>query len=202
MSVVERFAAADPDAMHEFGIALGRELRAGDLVILTGPLGAGKTTLTRGIGEGLGVRGPVQSPTFVIARTHPSLVGGAPLVHVDAYRLADASEVEDLDLDFEGSVVVAEWGAGLVDARDSWLEIVIERPIGGAEPGAPAEPADPGAPTAPAEPGAPAEPADPGAPAATGPLERTDDEFAEAPVEPRTLTVTGHGPRWQNGVLR
>src|SRR5690606_17742051 len=84
---------------------------------------------------GLGVRGPVQSPTFVIARTHPSLVGGAPLVHVDAYRLSDASEVEDLDLDFDGSVVVAEWGAGLVEqqrsAQDAWLEIVIERPVGG-----------------------------------------------------------------------
>ncbi|WP_244303295.1 tRNA (adenosine(37)-N6)-threonylcarbamoyltransferase complex ATPase subunit type 1 TsaE [Leucobacter coleopterorum] len=81
-------------------------------MILTGPLGAGKTTLTRGIGEGLGVRGPVQSPTFVLARTHPSLVGGAPLVHVDAYRLAGIEELDDLDIDFERSVVVAEWGPG------------------------------------------------------------------------------------------
>ncbi len=121
---------ADPDAMHELGLRLGRVLRAGDLLILTGPLGAGKTTLTRGIGEGLEVRGPVQSPTFVLARTHPSLVGGAPLVHVDAYRLADADELDDLDLDFEGSVVVAEWGAGLVDTRESWVEAVIERPRG------------------------------------------------------------------------
>nr|WP_277872947.1 tRNA (adenosine(37)-N6)-threonylcarbamoyltransferase complex ATPase subunit type 1 TsaE [Leucobacter luti] len=125
---------ADPDAMHALGVRLGRVLRAGDLVILTGPLGAGKTTLTRGIGEGLGVRGPVQSPTFVLARTHPSLVGGAPLVHVDAYRLADAGELDDLDLDFERSVVVAEWGAGLVDTRGSWLELVIERPLGDAAP--------------------------------------------------------------------
>ncbi|GAA1607719.1 tRNA (adenosine(37)-N6)-threonylcarbamoyltransferase complex ATPase subunit type 1 TsaE [Leucobacter chromiireducens] len=121
---------ADPDAMHELGLRLGRVLRAGDLLILTGPLGAGKTTLTRGIGEGLEVRGPVQSPTFVLARTHPSLVGGARLVHVDAYRLADADELDDLDLDFEGSVVVAEWGAGLVDTRESWVEAVIERPRG------------------------------------------------------------------------
>lgn len=173
MSVEERLVADDPDAMHEIGVALGKRLRAGDLVILTGPLGAGKTTLTRGIGEGLGVRGPVQSPTFVIARTHPSLVGGSPLVHVDAYRLADASEVEDLDLDFDGSVVVAEWGAGLVDARDSWLDVVIERPTGGAHDGGSGD-ADNDA----------------------------DDDGADvAPVEARTLTLTGHGERWQNGVL-
>lgn len=118
--------------MHSLGVTLGGQLRAGDLVILTGPLGAGKTTLTRGIGEGLGIRGPVQSPTFVIARTHPSLNGGAPLVHVDAYRLADATELDDLDLDFDGSVVVAEWGAGLLEGRNSWLELVIERPTGAA----------------------------------------------------------------------
>lgn len=167
MSIEERLVADDPDAMHEIGVALGKRLRAGDLVILTGPLGAGKTTLTRGIGEGLGVRGPVQSPTFVIARTHPSLVGGAPLVHVDAYRLADASEVEDLDLDFDGSVVVAEWGAGLVDARDSWLDVVIERPTGGANVGG----------------------------------SGAHDDADIAPVEARTLTLTGHGERWQNGVL-
>lgn len=122
---------ADPDAMHDLGLRLGRVLRAGDLLILTGPLGAGKTTLARGIGEGLGVRGPVQSPTFVLARTHPSLVGGAPLVHLDAYRLGDAAELDDLDIDFEGSVVVAEWGAGMVDEGDSWIEVVIERPSGG-----------------------------------------------------------------------
>ncbi|WP_244304830.1 tRNA (adenosine(37)-N6)-threonylcarbamoyltransferase complex ATPase subunit type 1 TsaE [Leucobacter viscericola] len=116
--------------MHALGLRLGRVLEAGDLVILTGPLGAGKTTLTRGIGEGLGVRGPVQSPTFVLARTHPSLVGGAPLVHVDAYRLAGAEELDDLDIDFERSVVVAEWGAGLVEERGSWVEVVIARPTG------------------------------------------------------------------------
>ena len=128
---VQRVEVADADAMHELGVDLGRRLAAGDLVILTGPLGAGKTTLTRGIGEGLGVRGPVTSPTFVLARTHPSLVDGPPLVHLDAYRLADAAELDDLDLDFDGSVVVAEWGAGMVDARDSWVEVVIERPMAG-----------------------------------------------------------------------
>ena len=104
-------------------------LRPGDLVVLTGPLGAGKTTLTRGIAAGLGVRGPVQSPTFVIARTHPSLVGGAPLVHVDAYRLGSAVELDDLDIDLDSSVVVVEWGRGMVDGlRDVWWEVDLERP--------------------------------------------------------------------------
>src|SRR5687767_4298973 len=123
--------AASPGDMEALGVTIGGMLQPGDLVVLTGPLGAGKTTLTRGIAEGLGVRGPVQSPTFVLARTHPSLVGGAPLVHVDAYRLGSAVELDDLDIDFEHSVVVVEWGAGLVDdASESWLEIVIERPMG------------------------------------------------------------------------
>jgi tRNA threonylcarbamoyl adenosine modification protein YjeE len=122
----------DTEAMEALGRELGGRLHAGDLVVLTGPLGAGKTTLTRGIAEGLGVRGPVQSPTFVLARTHPSLVGGAPLVHVDAYRLSGAAELEDLDLDFAGSVVVVEWGAGLLDdVADSWLEVLIARRRGG-----------------------------------------------------------------------
>ena len=160
---------ADPDAMHELGIRLGRSFAAGDLVILTGPLGAGKTTLSRGIGAGLGVRGPVTSPTFVLARTHPSLVGGAPLVHVDAYRLSDAAELDDLDLDFEGSVVIAEWGAGLVEERGSWIEIVIERPTGGAT-----------------------------APSADADL---DENEADETIEPRTVTITGYGPRYRNGVL-
>lgn len=118
--------------MHEFGIRLGRILAAGDLVLLTGPLGAGKTTLTRGIGEGMHVRGPITSPTFVLARTHPALSEGAPLVHVDAYRVSSPVELDDLDIDFEHSVVVAEWGADkFVNTHDAWLELVIERPVGG-----------------------------------------------------------------------
>ncbi|MFC7267580.1 tRNA (adenosine(37)-N6)-threonylcarbamoyltransferase complex ATPase subunit type 1 TsaE [Microbacterium fluvii] len=114
--------------MEQFGRDIGRMLRPGDLVVLTGALGAGKTTLTRGIGEGLGVRGPVQSPTFVIARTHPSLVGGTPLVHVDAYRLGSAAELDDLDIDVDNSAVIVEWGRDMVEGlRDHWWEIEIDR---------------------------------------------------------------------------
>ena len=129
--VVEELAVATGDDMHELGIRLAGMLRAGDLVVLSGPLGAGKTTLTRGIGDGLGVRGPVTSPTFVLARTHPSMRGGAPLVHVDAYRLGSAVELDDLDIDYAHSVVVVEWGSGMLDGvADSWLEVDIVRPTG------------------------------------------------------------------------
>lgn len=147
----------NPDQMHELGLELGKALRAGDVLVLTGPLGAGKTTLTRGIGEGLGVRGPVTSPTFVLARTHPSLVDGPPLVHVDAYRLNSAVELDDLDIDFAHSVVVVEWGAGMLDGIvDSWLDVVIERPEGA-----------------------------------------NAGELGEELIEPRTVTLTGHGKRWE-----
>ena len=95
----------DPEAMAGLGATIAAQLRAGDVVLLTGELGAGKTTLTRGLGAALGVRGTVTSPTFVLARTHPR-PGGAPLVHVDAYRLRDAAELDDLDIDFAGSIVV------------------------------------------------------------------------------------------------
>jgi len=120
-----------PDAMEEFGALLASQLRAGDLVALNGELGAGKTTLTRGLGAALGVRGAVTSPTFVLARTHPRVDGAAPLVHVDAYRLATAMELDDLDIDFAASIVVVEWGAGKLDGiTDDWLELDIERPKG------------------------------------------------------------------------
>lgn len=117
--------------MEDLGRELAGRLRPGDLLVLTGPLGAGKTTLTRGLGDGLGVRGPVTSPTFVLARTHPSLAGGAPLVHVDAYRLGSALELDDLDIDFANSITVVEWGVGMLEGvAESWLEVVIERPTG------------------------------------------------------------------------
>lgn len=104
--------------LQEWGARLGAGLLAGDLLILTGGLGAGKTTLTQGIARGLGVRGPVTSPTFVIARTHPSLVGGPPLVHVDAYRLGGSAELDDIDLDtdLDEAVTVVEWGSGIAES--------------------------------------------------------------------------------------
>lgn len=121
---------ATADDAHDLGVRIAGLLRAGDLVVLTGPLGAGKTTLTQGIGEGLKVRGPITSPTFVIARVHPSLVGGPALVHADAYRLGGTLEVDDLDLDasLADSVTIVEWGEGLVEGlSDDRLEIRIER---------------------------------------------------------------------------
>jgi len=124
----DRVALVTAEDTHAFGVRLGRRLRAGDLVVLTGDLGAGKTTLTQGIGEGLGVRGPVTSPTFVIARVHPSLVGGPALVHVDAYRLGGALELDDLDLDtdVDASVTVVEWGHGVAERlADAYLEVVL-----------------------------------------------------------------------------
>ena len=169
-------SVATPEAMHELGLRLGKRLRAGDLIILTGPLGAGKTTLTRGIGEGLGVRGPVTSPTFVIARTHPSLRGGTPLVHVDAYRLHGPDELDDLDIDFEGSVVIVEWGAEMVRPGESWIELTITRPTGHGE----------------------VQTAEPGNGAAQ--VNEAED-WSEELVEPRMVTVTGYGPRWEKGVL-
>lgn len=154
-----RSVMPDAESMHRLGVTLAAELQAGDLLVLTGPLGAGKTTLTRGLGEGLGVRGPVTSPTFVLARTHPSLVGGPPLVHVDAYRLQSALELDDLDIDFPRSIVVVEWGRGMLDGiTESWLDVEIDRPRGG----------------------------DAGDP------EGDPDELDE----PRTVTITAHGPRW------
>ncbi|MEV6545078.1 tRNA (adenosine(37)-N6)-threonylcarbamoyltransferase complex ATPase subunit type 1 TsaE [Streptomyces sp. NPDC051665] len=123
-----------PDQMRELGRRLAKLLRAGDLVMLTGELGAGKTTLTRGLGEGLGVRGAVTSPTFVIARVHPSLGEGPPLVHVDAYRLGGGlDDMEDLDLDVSlpESVIVVEWGEGKVEElTDDRLSLVIHRAVG------------------------------------------------------------------------
>lgn len=116
---------------RRLGVRLAASLRAGDLVVLSGPLGAGKTTLTQGIGAGLGVRGAVTSPTFVLARIHP---GPVPLVHADAYRLRDTSAapgavaLDDLDLDdvLPDSVAVVEWGEGIVEPLSpSRLEVVL-----------------------------------------------------------------------------
>ncbi len=165
-----RITVATPDRMREVGRALAGLLRPGDLVLLTGELGAGKTTLTRGLGEGLGVRGAVTSPTFVIARVHPPLGDGPPLVHVDAYRLGGGlEEMEDLDLDVSlpASVVVVEWGEGKVEElSEDRLHVVIERAVGADAPVA----------------------------AADGTAEGTGDGVGDHDV--RTVTVTGVGARW------
>jgi tRNA threonylcarbamoyl adenosine modification protein YjeE len=168
-----------PDDMEALGAGIARRLFVGDLVLLNGELGAGKTTLTRGLGAELGVRGAVTSPTFVLARTHPRAVGPA-LVHVDAYRLGSALELDDLDIDFAGSIVVVEWGAGLLDGlTDDWLQVDIVRPrAAGPSTGSETEV------TAVPEPRAVAEPT-------------AVPELVEG-SEPRTVTITGHGLRWQD----
>ncbi|WP_010203778.1 tRNA (adenosine(37)-N6)-threonylcarbamoyltransferase complex ATPase subunit type 1 TsaE [Salinibacterium sp. PAMC 21357] len=187
------FVIDSPEEMAELGTIVARQLEAGDLVLLNGELGAGKTTLTRAIGEALGIRGTVTSPTFVLARTHPRLAASAsasasfpgdgsthphlsapsnapreepiaelaPLVHIDAYRLSTAVELDDLDIDFATSIVVVEWGAGLLDGvSPSWLNVDIVRPTG------------------------------------AGNADVAEDDFAEEAIEPRTVTVTGFGPKW------
>ena len=120
--------SATVDETRALGARLAQLLRAGDLIVLDGALGAGKTALTQGIGAGLGVPGPVVSPTFVIARVHRG--GRVPLVHVDAYRLASTVEVDDLDLDVDAvdAVTVVEWGQGLVEQlAGEWLLVSIAR---------------------------------------------------------------------------
>jgi tRNA threonylcarbamoyladenosine biosynthesis protein TsaE len=159
--------------MRALGQRLAGLLRPGDLVVLNGPLGAGKTTLVQGIGAGLDVRGPVTSPTFVIARVHPPLGAGPALVHVDAYRLSSPAEVDDLDLDadLESSVTVVEWGGGLVEGlAPGSLDITIVMPDPDGGPDAGSEP-DPGT-----------EP-DPGG-------------VFDAGDEPRTVRLAGRGERW------
>lgn len=167
---VMRLTVETPEQMAELGRRIARQLRAGDLVALDGELGAGKTTLTRGLGEQLEVRGAVTSPTFVLARTHPRQDGGAPLVHVDAYRLGSTAELDDLDIDFPASIVVVEWAAGMIDGMtDSVLEVAIERPTG----------------------------ARVGSPDGRDRRDHDDREDDDDDVEPRTVTITGRGPRWE-----
>lgn len=168
---------ATAEDTRALGVELGRSLRAGDLVLLTGDLAAGKTTLTQGIGEGLEVRGPITSPTFVIARVHPAQRGGPDLVHVDAYRLGGIDELDDLDLDadLEQVVTVVEWGHGMAEVLSGdWLELVLTGPEDGLEQdGAGLVRADrEGGPTGDATP---------------------------AGDQPRQVTAIGHGPRWAEG---
>ena len=125
---------SDADQTRDLGADLGRLLRAGDLVMLSGGLGAGKTTLTQGIGVGMGVRGRVASPTFIVARVHPSLRGGPDLIHADAYRITDLGDLETLDLDssLDEAVTVVEWGEGKTEAMSpERLVIDVRRAEGG-----------------------------------------------------------------------
>ena len=125
---------SDADQTRALGEDLGRVLVAGDLVMLSGGLGAGKTTLTQGIGVGMGVRGRVASPTFIVARVHPSLSGGPDLIHADAYRITDLSDLETLDLDssLDEAVTVVEWGDGKTEAMsEERLAIEVRRASGG-----------------------------------------------------------------------
>lgn len=119
------------EAMERFGEACAGVARAGDVIILTGELGAGKTTFARGFGRALHLATPMSSPTFVVARTHqPSTAGQPPVVHIDAYRIGSLAEMADLDVDSDSSIVLAEWAAPYASAlSDSWCEIVVERPV-------------------------------------------------------------------------
>lgn len=182
------------EGTRAFGARLAGLLRAGDVLILTGQLGAGKTTFTQGLGAGLGVREGIISPTFVLARIHPALADGPDLVHVDAYRLRSGGELTDLDLEAtaDRSVTVVEWGRGLAeslagfpeDPEASWLDVEIVRALGGAADG-----------RAGVQDGA----HDDGA----APVIVTDfsDEEGEAAEEVRTAVVRAHGPRWAGVAL-
>jgi tRNA threonylcarbamoyladenosine biosynthesis protein TsaE len=177
------------ERMQEVGRRIAGLLGPGDLVLLTGELGAGKTTLARGLGAGLDVRGDVTSPTFVIARVHPPLGDGPPLVHVDAYRLGGRGleEMDDLDLDVSlpESVVVVEWGEGRVEElSEDRLHVVIERETGGGGGSGPDSGSVPG----------------------SGSRSGTDSAYGSgegagqgtgAPEDVRTVTLTGVGERWR-----
>ncbi|WP_404800743.1 tRNA (adenosine(37)-N6)-threonylcarbamoyltransferase complex ATPase subunit type 1 TsaE [Arthrobacter vasquezii] len=162
----QEFSVASVEELQGAATSIGSRLAAGDLLILTGELGAGKTTFTQGLGRGLGVREGIISPTFVLVRNHPSLADGPALVHVDAYRLESDSEIDDLDLEstLDSSVTVVEWGSGRVEhLAESWLHITLVRPAASPAAGSPAGQAAP-----------------------------TDDDDDE----PRRVRIEAFGPRW------
>ena len=125
-----RLEVATSEQMEALGETLGSVARAGDVIVLTGELGAGKTTLARGVGRALNLETAVSSPTFVVARTHRARTpGAAALVHVDAYRIGSAGEFEDLDIDLEHQVVLAEWARPFIEVlTDSFLHVEVTRP--------------------------------------------------------------------------
>ncbi|MGX1160184.1 tRNA threonylcarbamoyladenosine biosynthesis protein TsaE [Arthrobacter sp. SLBN-100] len=178
--------ATTAEQTHNLGVRLAGVLEAGDLLVLSGELGAGKTTFTQGLGEGLGVRSGVISPTFVLVRIHPNLPdgprpGGPDLVHVDAYRLGSAAEIDDIDLEntLDSSVTVVEWGHDRVEhLSESRLEIDLHRATGLQAIGVGAVGAD--------------------GSAGTGRMtggEMLDFENGDTD-EPRTIVMRGYGPRW------
>lgn len=172
------FTATTADQTHAFGARLAEVLQAGDLLVLSGELGAGKTTFTQGLGHGLGVRPGIISPTFVLVRIHPNLPdgprpGGPDLVHVDAYRLGSAAEIDDIDLEntMDSSVTVVEWGHERVEhLSESRLEIDLHRAIGLGAGGRAAA-------------------------GSSGPAVNLDFD-GEDTDEPRTIVMRGYGPRW------
>jgi tRNA threonylcarbamoyladenosine biosynthesis protein TsaE len=174
------FTATTADQTHALAVRLAGALEAGDLLVLSGELGAGKTTFTQGLGEGLGVRAGIISPTFVLVRIHPNLPdgprpGGPDLVHVDAYRLGSAAEIDDIDLEntLDSSVTVVEWGHDRVEhLSESRLEIDLHRAIGLSAIGRGSSP-DPG----------------------SGPVGSLDFDNEDTD-EPRTIVMRGYGPRW------
>ena len=175
------YSATTADQTHALAVRLAAVLQAGDLLVLSGELGAGKTTFTQGLGEGLGVRDGIISPTFVLVRIHPNLPdgprpGGPDLVHVDAYRLGSAAEIDDIDLEntLDSSVTVVEWGQDRVEhLSESRLEIDLHRTIGLGATGHGASGLGHGA---------------------SGPTELDFD--SEDTDEPRTIVMRGFGPRW------
>lgn len=175
----------DADGTRALGARVAALLRRGDLVMLSGGLGAGKTTLAQGIGSALGVRGRVSSPTFIIARVHPALGEGPDLIHVDAYRLSGLEEIDALDLDssLQESVTLVEWGEDKVEALSvDRLEIIVGRPHGGlARPGG----VD----------------GDGGQEAASSQAAHGVTDLAEVDDGRRTITLTAVGPRWAGADL-
>lgn len=173
-------ATAGAEASRSVARALAAHLRPGDLIVLDGPLGAGKTTFTQGLGAALGVRGAVASPTFVISRVHPSLHGGPALVHVDAYRLSGGFDIDDLDLDseLEDAVTVVEWGRDRVEhLAASHLLIELERAVA-----SDAVPSD-------------------GTAADGAASDAAADSTGDSTEEPRLLRLTPHGPRWDDATV-
>ena len=195
------YSVASAEETQALAARIGAQLQAGDLIVLTGELGAGKTTFTQGLGEGLGVRPGIISPTFVLVRVHPSLGDGPDLVHVDAYRLESAGEIDDIDLEntLDTAVTVVEWGRDRVEhLAESRLDITLVRATGAdlaaaetntaknGSTGSTASSANLAGTTDTAEAG--------GSPAVVLDFDEPDE------AEDRQIRIVAHGPRWAGGI--